>query len=93
MKKALLLLIVMLFVVFPVCAGDLADVREAGVLRMGVSPDRWPFAFYDQNDDLTGIDIRLMEEIVSRMGLKLEVTEMAPEDLAESLELRQIDLA
>lgn len=94
MKKTILLLFAVLFVLVSAArAGDLADVRNSGVLQFGVAPDRFPFVFYDKNYDLTGIDISLMEEIAERMDLKLDVTEMSSDDLMESLMIGQVDVA
>ena len=93
MKKVFLLIFIgLLLSVSAAYAGDLEDVMNAGTLQFGVATDRTPFVFYDENDDLTGIDIKLMEEIARRMGLKLEVTEMASDDLIESLNIGQVDI-
>ena len=93
MKKTVLLVLAGLLVLVSAArAGDLAEVRKAGVLQFGVSPDRYPFVFYDQNDDLTGIDIKLMEEIAERLDLELEVSEMSSDDLMESLAIGQVDV-
>ena len=51
MKKMLLpVLISLLLIVSAVCAGDLEDVMNAGTLQFGVSTDRAPFVFYDENE-------------------------------------------
>ena len=93
MNKSIMLILVALFLIVSAAyAGDLEEVTNAGVLQFGVSPDRAPFVFYDENEDLTGIDIKIMEEIAARMNLKLEVSEMSSDDLIESLAIGQADV-
>lgn len=93
MKKALILILfVLMFTAAAVQAGDLDTVKAAGVLAFGVSPDKAPFVFYDSSDELTGIDIKLMEEIANRMNVKLDVVEMSSDDLIESLTIEQVDV-
>ena len=60
MRKVFLALLLILLLTCSASANDLENVRGSGVLRFGVSPECFPFVFYDKNDDLTGIDIRLM---------------------------------
>ncbi len=93
MKKFFIPLLLLLLTVPIAYAGDLADVKEAGVLRFGVSPDNYPFAFYDRNDELTGIDIRLMEEIADLLDVELEIYDMAYDSLTNSLLIGQVDVA
>ena len=92
MKKILFILILALTFVSSASAGDLDAVKSAGVLTFGVSSDKAPFVFYDKNDDLTGIDVGLMEEAASRIGLKLDVVALSSGDLAESLTIGQVDV-
>lgn len=92
MRKTLILLLMLLLLVTPAGAGDLSDVKDAGVLRFGVSPDNYPFAFYDRNDELTGIDIKLMEAIADLMEVDLDVSDMSYESLTESLTIGQVDI-
>ena len=67
MKKIFpLILAGLLLIVSSVYAGDLENVMNEGVLRFGVLSERSPFVFYDENDELTGIDIKLMEEAANR---------------------------
>lgn len=92
MRKIILALFLLLLLVSTAYAGDLEEISENGVLRLGVFPGAVPFVFYDDNDELTGIDIKLMEEIAQRMDLDLEVSDMSADSLQESLEIGQIDV-
>ena len=93
MKRTVILVVfVFLICVMAAQAGDLEDVTKSGVLRLGVSPNNAPFTFYDENDELTGIDVELIKEAAKRMNLKTEVTEMSSDDLVESLDIGQVDI-
>ena len=92
MKKVLLGLLLILLLAGSVHADDLTNIRDSGVLRFGVSPECFPFVFYDKNDDLTGIDIRLMEEIADLMEVDLEIYEMSADSLIDSLLIDQVDV-
>ena len=92
MKKIIPILVLLFMSVLRAHAGDLADVRDAGVLRFGVAAGSYPFAFYDPNDDLTGIDVKLMESIAGCLKTDLEVYEMSYDSLVDSLKNGQSDV-
>lgn len=94
MKKSLIILFVfVLFLTFAaVHADELTDVQQSGVLRFGVAPEYIPFVFFDQNGKLSGIDVALVEEISRRMGVKIEIVNMAFDGLIDSLEIGQVDM-
>ena len=74
MKKGFIFLFVLLLLLTAaaVQADDLADVMQNGVLRMGSSPEYIPFVFYDDNGNMDGIDIALIQEAARRMGVRVE---------------------
>ena len=93
MKKTMLFVfLICLLIVSSAIADDLDAVKKSGTLRLAVSSDKAPFVFYDINEDVTGIDVKLMEEVARRMGVKLDVLEMSAGDLVESLEIDQTDV-
>ncbi len=94
MKKFLLftITIVMLLTVSAVIADDLADVKQAGVLRFGTPLEYIPFVFEDENGKTTGMDIALMEEICRRMGLKLQPVSLAIDGIIDALNIGQVDV-
>ena len=94
MKKAISLLFVLLtvFTFAAAHADDLTDVQQSGVMRLGVSPEYIPFVFYDQDGSLTGIDVALIEEIGRRMGVRIEIVNMAFDGLIDSLKIGQVDI-
>ena len=98
MKKTLAFLLTIISVltvftgVFAEGAAEPVETAEPEVLRFGVSTERAPFVYYDENGELTGVDIELMSEIAHRMGMELEITEMSNSDLPESLIIGQTDV-
>ena len=56
-------------------ASDLDTIR-AGKLTIATSPDYPPFEYYDDNGNLAGIDVEIMELICEKLGLEPEFIEM-----------------
>ena len=92
-KKLVFVLIVVLLLSFStIFADDLADVKQAGVLRFGHHLEYVPFIFEGSDGKTTGIDTALMEEIARRMGVKLETIPLAWDGIIDSLNLGQADV-
>lgn len=47
---------------------------DAPVLRVAADYDFSPYSFYDSNDQVTGLDVELINEIANRLGMKAEIT-------------------
>ena len=92
MKRIILAVFLVLLAVCTANADDLTEIKDSGVLRLGVSPDNFPFAFIDKNDDLTGIDIKLMEKIAEQIDVDLDIYEIPSDDLINSLMIGQVDV-
>ena len=94
MKKILMLFIVLLiaFTFLTASASDLSDVQQSGKMRLGVPPEYIPFIFYDNTGNTTGIDVALMQEIARRMGVELQVYNLAFDGIIDSLNLGQVDV-
>ncbi len=94
MKKLFIILLaaVMLSVFGTVQADDLEDVKKAGELVFGVSPDYIPFVFYDASGKLTGIDVALMEEIGRRMQVGVRTVDIAFDGNMDALKIGQVDV-
>ena len=94
MKKAaiIFLLFLMLFSFVAVHADDLTDVQQSGTMRLGIAPEYIPFVFYDKDGSLSGIDVALIDEIGRRMGVKIEMVNMAFDGLIDSLDIGQVDI-
>ena len=94
MKKGFIFLFVLLLLLTAaaVQADDLADVMQNGVLRMGSSPEYIPFVFYDENGNMDGIDIALIQEAARRMGVRVQTVDIAFDGLIDSLSIGQVDI-
>ena len=94
MKKFLMIFIIIILSItyVSVNAGDLADIQRTGKMTLGVPPEYIPFVFYDNTGKATGIDVALMQEIARRMGVELQVYNLAFEGLIDSLNLGQVDV-
>ena len=46
-------------------------VQQAGVLRVGTTGDYPPFEYYNENLQLDGFDIALIQQIGEKLGLKV----------------------
>ncbi len=70
----------------------LTALKSYGVLYFGTSPDYVPFVFYDQTGQVDGLDIALIREIGARMGVRIEVVDLAYDGLLDAARVRQVDL-
>ncbi|MBN1146566.1 MAG: transporter substrate-binding domain-containing protein [Anaerolineales bacterium] len=70
-----------------------ARVQQAGKLVVGTSADYPPFEYYDSAFQLDGFDIALVDEIGARLGLQVEVKDLAFDGLFAALALGQVDVA
>jgi polar amino acid transport system substrate-binding protein len=79
----------------PTTSGDPTwdRVQSAGKVVFGTSADYKPFEYYDENYQVTGFDIALAREIGARLGLKVELVDIAFEGLPAALQIGQIDAA
>ena len=94
MKKRIFVLL--FFAVLMICmsafADDLDDVKQTGELRFGVPSRYIPFVFEDEDGNMTGIDVALMEEIGKRMGVRVHVINLAYDGMIDALNLGQVDV-
>ena len=82
----------------PALANALADtlwgqIKARGKIVVGTSADYPPFEFYRADFQLDGFDIALIHDLAARLGLAVEIKDMAFEGLDEALMLGQIDVA
>jgi len=71
----------------------LEKMRAANKAVVGTSADYPPFEYIDEEGNFAGFDIELMEEIVKRMGLKLEWQDMPFDSLITAVQEGKIDMA
>ena len=76
----------------PVFAGDeLAQIRSAGVLRIGTEGTYVPFTYHDEAGRLTGFDVELGAAIAQRLGVKPQFIESKWDGLIAGLDVNRYD--
>jgi ABC-type amino acid transport substrate-binding protein len=68
-------------------------IQESGRIVVGTSADYPPFEFYTDEFLLDGFDVALVYEIGNRLGLEVEIKDMAFDGLGAALQVEQIDTA
>jgi polar amino acid transport system substrate-binding protein len=74
-------------------AGYFATIQERGKLIVGTSADYLPFEGVDENGNFIGFDMDLIREIGSRLGLEVEIVDIAFDVLIASVQENKIDAA
>ena len=94
-RKAILLFIVLALLSISIAVCSAADhwtsVKNAGVIRFGTSSDYIPFV-YTEGTDLDGLDVALVKEMAGRLGLGVEVVDIAFDGLIDAAIIGQVDL-
>lgn len=100
MKKVLriLLLISLISILIAGCgqaepANRLEAVQQAGKIVVGTSADYEPWEYKDANDDFVGIDMEIMREIASRMGVEVEFQDLGFDTLVAAVQEGKVDAA
>lgn len=95
MKKISFLLLVVVFtlglVISCAQADDLAGIQSAGILNFGTASDYVPFV-YMNGTELDGLDVAMVKEIGARLGVEVNVIDMAFDGLFDALAVGQVDL-
>ncbi len=68
-------------------------IVEKGKITVGVSADYPPFAYVGDDFTIQGFDLALIEEIGKRLGIPLDIKNMAFDGLMNALQVDQIDMA
>jgi polar amino acid transport system substrate-binding protein len=92
------LLIVAFTLVLSACgpkepANHLEAIKQEGKLVAGTSADYPPFESVDENGNMVGFDIDLINEIGKRMGVEVEIQDMPFDSLIAGVQEEKIDLS
>jgi polar amino acid transport system substrate-binding protein len=68
-------------------------IESSGRIVIGTSADYAPFEYYDEAFEITGFDAAIARELGVRLGLEVELVDIAFEGLFSALEIGQIDAA
>lgn len=73
-------------------ARTVADIKKAGVVRIGVFSDKAPFGYVDADGKFAGYDVVYAERIAKDLGVKAEYTSVDPAARVEFLESKKVDI-
>ena len=68
------------------------DTADGGVLRMGTNATFPPYEFTDENGEVAGIDAEIAAAVAEKLGMELDITDMAFESLIPALQAGTIDI-
>ena len=96
MKKWLALALGALLIVTVGCGGNkTTETPQASqkVIKVGTNPDFAPFEFIDGNGQMAGFDLDLIHAIGKKMGVKIEMQNIAWDGLIPAVQSGNVDLA
>ncbi len=74
-------------------AATLAEIKAAGVLRVGTTGDYKPFSFRDPDGSFRGADIAMMQDLAAHLGVRLAIVPTAWAKLGDDFRAGAFDLA
>ena len=95
MKKlfALVLAIAMIMTCSLAMADRLADIQAAGKLVVATSPDWPPYEYIDDQGNVTGTDVLMVEWMAEQLGVELVIEQMAFDACLAAVGQGAVDLA
>ncbi|MGF6239440.1 MULTISPECIES: amino acid ABC transporter substrate-binding protein [Paraburkholderia] len=72
-------------------ADELAQIKAAGVFKVGTEGTYAPFTYHDESGKLTGFDVEIATEIAKRLGVKPEFVEGKWDGLIAGLDVNRYD--
>ncbi|MDE1149567.1 MAG: transporter substrate-binding domain-containing protein [Azospirillaceae bacterium] len=93
MLRKLLSCLAVLLIVTPAWAGKLEDIRQRGVLRVGVSLGGEPIGFRDERNAPAGYDVDVAKRLADKLGVSVEYTDVSGDARVSMLVSGQIDVA
>lgn len=96
--RKLLVILLAVSLLLTACGGTKATnhldaIKQAGVIKVGTSPDYPPFESVGADGKYVGFDIDLMEEAAKRMGVTVEWVDMPFDSLIAAVQEGKIDMA
>ena len=73
-------------------SGTWAAVEESGVLTVGTEGTYSPYSYHDDNDELVGYDIELLQAVGEKLGVEVQFTESKWDGLIAGLDASQYDI-
>lgn len=93
-KIVILLCLLLLMPVVQVAAKDLAEIKQAGVLRVGTTGDYPPLTVYDVRKDLfSGTDVQMARQLAEYLKVKIQFIKTSWVTLNQDLLAGKFDIA
>ena len=94
MKKlfALVIAIAMIMTCSLAMADRLADIQAAGKVVIATSPDWPPYEYIDDEGNIVGTDVLMMQWIAEQLGVELEINEMAFDTCLAAVGRGEVDM-
>ena len=70
----------------------LDEIKESGVINIGVFSDKYPFGYVDENGDYQGYDVYFAERIGSDLGVEINYVSTEAANRVEYLETGKVDI-
>jgi polar amino acid transport system substrate-binding protein len=80
------------FAAVPAKADAIDDIKERGVLRVGVKADYKPYGFRDTSGAIIGIEPDLAQDVADKLGVKVEFIPVVSSNRMQFLQQGKIDL-
>jgi len=88
---ALALAVIMALAMFTGCANTNTDVNLE-TLTMGTNAAFPPYEFVDDNNNIVGIDAEIAAAVAEKLGMKLEIKDMAFDSLITAVDQGAVDI-
>ncbi len=87
-----ILTLALLALPFAAAADTLDDIKQAGVLRVGMEPGYMPFELTTQKGEIIGFDVDMAKRMAKQLGVKLELVSTAWDGIIPSLLTAKFDV-
>lgn len=87
---SLVLAVVMAVALLGACSGNTATEKD--VLTMGTNAAFPPYEFVDENNNIAGIDAEIAAAVAEKIGMKLEIKDMAFDSLITAVSSGSVDV-
>ncbi len=67
-------------------------IKAEGKLVIGTSPDYPPYEFLDEQNNIIGFDIDIMQAVADKLGVELEIVDMQFSSLIPALQAKKFDI-
>src|SRR5690625_2249300 len=72
--------------------GTVGEIQDSGVLRVGFEGTYRPFNYLDDNDEYTGFDVDIANELAGRLGVEAEFVATSWDSLIGGLKSDKFDI-